>query len=242
MYPILEQTVRTVEVENNTISYVLRRKNVKNINLRVHSDSTISISASPFIPASLIDNFVLQHGKYILKTCENFKHKNQLSNENKKYISGEAFYLLGKLLRLKVAEGNNFVSTDGVYLFLNTTDINNKSLKEKIIKNYFNNYAKLEYEKIVNKIYPIFKKYNIKYPELRIRKMTSRWGSCLYEKHIITLNSELILYPESCIEYVVLHEFCHFIHHNHSKKFYNLLTILMPDWKDRKNVLENFNY
>ena len=72
------------------------------------------------------------------------------------------------------------------------------------------------------------------YPELKIRYMTARWGSCQPQKGIITLNSQLIEKPRRCMEYVVLHEFAHFIHPNHSKDFYTLVESLMPDWKERK--------
>ena len=68
--------------------------------------------------------------------------------------------------------------------------------------------------------------------------MTSRWGSCQTVKGIITLNSKLIEKPLRCIEYVVLHEFAHFIHPNHSKEFYDFVASLMPDWKERKIELE----
>ena len=44
--------------------------------------------------------------------------------------------------------------------------------------------------------------------------------------------------PRNCIEYVIMHEFCHFIHPNHSKLFYEFLTMLMPDWKIRKEILD----
>ena len=57
-------------------------------------------------------------------------------------------------------------------------------------------------------------------------------------KGIITLNKRLLEAPRYCIEYVVMHEFCHFIHPDHSKHFYAFLTMLMPDWKERKRILD----
>ena len=101
-----------------------------------------------------------------------------------------------------------------------------------------NKQCKIIFNEIVSEIYPIFKKYNISFPKLRIRNMETRWGSCLAKKGVITLNKQLLEAPRNCIEYVVMHEFCHFIHPNHSKHFYDFLTILMPDWKERKELLE----
>lgn len=101
-----------------------------------------------------------------------------------------------------------------------------------------NKQCKIVFSEIVDEIFPIFKKYNVSLPALRIRNMETRWGSCLAKKGIITLNKQLLEAPRNCIEYVVMHEFCHFIHPNHSKHFYDFLTILMPDWKERKKLLE----
>jgi len=67
------------------------------------------------------------------------------------------------------------------------------------------------------------------------------WGSCQPEKGVITLNSKLIAAPRNCIEYVVLHEFVHFIYSSHSKQFYEFVAMLMPDWKERKSELEKVN-
>ena len=91
---------------------------------------------------------------------------------------------------------------------------------------------------ICKEIYPLFKPYGVKYPLIKIRSMKSRWGSCQPQKGIITLNSNMIAAPREAIEYVVLHEFAHFIHPNHSKDFYGLVEKLMPDWKQRKAMLQ----
>ncbi len=68
--------------------------------------------------------------------------------------------------------------------------------------------------------------------------MKSRWGSCLPGKGIITLNKRLLEAPRGCIQYVILHELCHLIHPDHSKRFYGLLAAWMPDWKEWKTRLE----
>ncbi len=68
--------------------------------------------------------------------------------------------------------------------------------------------------------------------------MKSRWGSCNHTKGYINLNLKLIEKPTICIEYVVFHELAHLIYPNHSQKFYNYLTLYMPDWKVRKLKLE----
>lgn len=65
-----------------------------------------------------------------------------------------------------------------------------------------------------------------------------KFFSFLHKKEAIILNKKLIEIDKECIEYVVLHELSHFINPNHSKNFYNLVTVFMPDWKKRKARLE----
>ena len=73
---------------------------------------------------------------------------------------------------------------------------------------------------------------------VKIRQMKTRWGSCNPYKSYINLNIELIKKPKSCIEYVVFHELVHLLYPDHSKKFYDYLTLYMPDWQKRKEILE----
>ncbi|MEG2396279.1 MAG: M48 family metallopeptidase, partial [Oscillospiraceae bacterium] len=82
--------------------------------------------------------------------------------------------------------------------------------------------------------------YKIPNVIIKIRKMKSRWGSCQPKTGIVTLNSQLINAPIGCIEYVVLHELCHFVQPNHSKDFYSLVSAIMPDYKERKKLLNTY--
>lgn len=74
-------------------------------------------------------------------------------------------------------------------------------------------------------------------PELRLRKMRRRWGSCS-STGVITLNTHLIKAPESLSDYVILHELCHLREHNHSPRFYRLMDQVLPSWRAAKRALD----
>ena len=77
-------------------------------------------------------------------------------------------------------------------------------------------------------------------PELKIRKMQSCWGNCNRSKQIITMNEFLYKASPLCIEYIVLHELSHLIYPYHDKNFYNFIELHMPDWKERKKLLNSY--
>lgn len=90
---------------------------------------------------------------------------------------------------------------------------------------------------VVAEVYPTFARMGIAPPRVYMRRMTSQWGSCSPHRGSIGLNRSLAGKPRECIEYVVFHEFCHFIHPNHSRDFYALLESVLPDWKERRRRL-----
>lgn len=230
---------RTVVYENNEIHYLLEQKQVKNLNLRVHKDCMVYVSANPDIPAEKVDDFVVSKGTYIRLAQRKFREMARYAPQPKQYVSGETFYLLGRGVRLKVENGmRDAISSDGIYLHLCVKDTEDFAKKQKMVTRYLDEQCRSIFGEIILEAYPVFQKYGVPMPELRIRNMETRWGSCLAKKGIVTLNKRLLEAPRNCIEYVVMHEFCHFVHPNHSKQFYAFLTMLMPDWKQRKETLD----
>ncbi len=88
--------------------------------------------------------------------------------------------------------------------------------------------------------YPPFRELGVPWPQIRIRKMTSRWGSCHTARGIITYSTMLAERPEKAAEYVVVHEFAHFLVPNHSARFYETVASVMPDWRERKELLRQW--
>lgn len=70
-----------------------------------------------------------------------------------------------------------------------------------------------------------------------LRDMKTRWGSCSVVSGRIRLNKRLALYPEECLEYVIVHELCHLLEPSHNERFKTLMGSFLPDWKERKKRL-----
>lgn len=89
------------------------------------------------------------------------------------------------------------------------------------------------------KAYLLFRSRIKSKPMLKLRTMTSCWGTCNYVKNIITLNTNLIYCTKEQIFYVIVHEFAHLLVHNHSKDFYNIVEEFCKDYKEIRKSMRN---
>lgn len=88
--------------------------------------------------------------------------------------------------------------------------------------------------------FPPFSDMGIAFPIIKVRNMKTQWGSCRPREGILTFNTKLLDVPRECAEYVVVHEFAHFIHPNHSKDFYELVAHFVPDYKERRKRMKKY--
>lgn len=235
---------RRIELDGRTLYYDLERKNVKNLNLRIKADQSVYVSANYKVSEKSIRDFLQSKSDYIIKALDRYEEMAKYAPKPKAYVDGEGFTVLGHELRLKVIQGKrNSVVSDGIYLTLIVKDPSNPDIKKRTIDNWLKKQCHEYIQEVCKSVYPKFQKYDVEFPVLRFRNMVSRWGSCQPKRKILTFNIALIEAPISCIEYVVTHEFVHFLQPNHSKKFYQYLGMFIPDWKERKAVLEkNYGY
>ncbi len=215
-------------------SIIIIKKDVKNINIKIKPTCEVILTA----PLKTTD----KHIEYVLKKRADWiNRKVVFYKENQpppqtEYLSGENFKYLGRNYRLKVIESDEeMVKLQRGYLNLFVKDKKNFNRKNNLIKEWYKGKAKIHFQKALDKYQPIVKK-EIK--SVKIREMKTRWGSCNPIKSYINLNSELIKKSTQSIEYVVFHELTHLIHADHSKRFYNYMSVYMPDWKKRKERLE----
>lgn len=229
----------TVAYNDQLIEFELHRKKVKHINLHVRPDLSVMVSANQRVPLAYIQNFVRAKAPWILRAQSQFQNAPKERAVTKEYVSGDTFKYLGKQLRLKVAEGPREGAKYGRgSLYLQIKNQGDYLRKQKLVELWFRARAEIVFRESLERIYPLVEAYGIKRPEYIIKSMKSRWGSCDRHKRLITLNLELIKFPKDCIDYLVLHELLHFKHGNHGRHFYDLLKVLMPDWKQRNQILQ----
>lgn len=192
------------------------RKNNKNTYLRV-KDGKIIVTTNYLTSLTTINKLIKNNTAFIDKAL----------NKNNQKKEDDSFKLFGN-------------SYDIIYGF-NDTEIDNNKIytkDNKSLNKYLSKYIYNIYEERINYYYSLFEE-NIPIPNLKIRKMTSRWGVCNIKNHNVTLNLELSKYNIECLNYVIVHELSHFIHPNHSKEFWLLVGKYYPNYKNIRKYLRN---
>lgn len=228
-----------VKFGTKEIVYEISFSKRKTLGIIVKPDSKVIIKAPADISKNKIKEKVLKRAGWILKQ-QNYFTSFFPKTPERRYIGGETHLYLGRqyLLKIRIKKEES-VKLKGKLLEI-TTD--NKEKVKILVKDWYLKNAKKKLREYAEIIKTRFKqRYKAEPIAINIREMATRWGSCTKKGRII-LNPELIKAPKPCIEYVILHEMCHLIHHNHTQKFIDLLNKEMPDWEKRKNRLERFLY
>ena len=184
-----------------------------------------------------IQQKVLRRAPWILRQQRQFQEYVPRKELPRRYVSGESYRYLGRQYRLKVLEQSveRVVLTRG-QLTVSLPDRSDKRRIAQLVKKWYRSRARVVFEERLDKCHAQVASLGIPYPELVIRDMKSRWGSCTAAGRVL-LNLKLIQVPKDLIDYAILHELCHLKEHNHSRAFYILLDHALPDWRERRQRL-----
>ncbi len=230
----------SVDINGEKIVFFVERKNIKNINLKVNLDKKVTMSIPKKMEIEIAKEFVKNKAEWIKKQ-QNYYDSFAEKKEDITFENGETVYLLGKQYKMKIiSDIKNEILIKDKYFEIHVKEkyIENKEYIRKVYDTWLKEYAYKVFSELVKKYQRLLKKYNINLPNIEIKQMKSKWGSCLPSNNKVIFNLKLIKTPICCIEYVILYELAHFKYQNHSKNFYNFLTIFMPDWNARKKILD----
>ena len=220
------------------VAYEIIRKNVKNINLRIYPGGQIKISANPRVPIEVIERFIRSREAFVLKSLDRFESEGHRRQIERSVEENSVIRLFDRELILKIRTGrpdNAVILGDELHLTVQSTE--DENIKRKTLEGFLKDELLKRISEILPEAVGCLRKYDVERPEIKVRAMKTRWGSCNFSKKLITINAALAEYPSECLRFVLMHELCHLIHPNHSKEFYNTLTEVMPEWKLCKKML-----
>ncbi len=224
---------------NGTVDVKIIRKDIKNVHLKVFRSLNVVLSVPIQVPQDWIQKFLSKRTKWIDDQITKYKLSDG-TNTLENIKNGTSVQMLGKDMRVVFKESaKNSVEVDEKRITLFLKDVTDEEGAQKIFLRWWKKSAEDVFQNELNTLYEkIFKKYQVEKPVIYVRKMKTLWGSCTPSKSKVTFNNYLFKANIRCIQYVVLHELTHLLYPNHSKQFYDFLTVHMPDWKERKKQLD----
>ena len=219
--------MREILLRGQRIRYQLERKAVKYINLRVHTGGTVWVSANRHVPLAQVEAVLREKESFVLNARAKMAHRNALAPPPKAYIPGEQFRICGELFTLEQGTAPGVHASRGV-LRCGPGDLRAQ------VQQWIAQTSQAIFAKTAQTATALLAEEPIPVPvTLKMRRMVSRWGSCNPGRGIVTLSTRLLETPLPCIEAVVLHEYVHFLHPDHSAHFYAMLERYMPDYRAR---------
>jgi predicted metal-dependent hydrolase len=201
------------------------KKNLKNSYISINPHAKI-ILKTPKVSQKYINDLLLKKEmwirKQLIKAEENPIIKINLEDE---------VLLFGEVYSIDVPEA------DKLRELLKKTRLGST---KNILKCYDNFYKLYSKEYITQRLEYFSDIMNLKYTEVKFRKMKSRWGSC-NSKRVITFNTELLKVKKKFIDYVIVHELSHLVHMNHSRNFHDLVDKYILNSKQLRKEFKNVN-
>lgn len=224
--------IQTITIDNKRFNVELIRSRRRSISARLRRDGVVEVKAPLLFRENDMISFLTRHRRWLLRHYNNMQ---STDNQQKKFVSGEIHYYLGKQYVLKLVNSDeNSVYIEDNYL---VTNVKSPELVENQLNKWYKSQSQTVFSELLAPIIEKFGKYNVAPAKVSIRNMRSRWGSCSRRGNI-SLNMQLIKLQENCIRQVIIHEMCHLVYFNHQKEFYALMTEMMPDWKRWKKELK----
>ncbi|MBO4426048.1 MAG: M48 family metallopeptidase [Clostridiales bacterium] len=232
-------SLRIVSLDGRPAICEFEQKRVKNINVRVRDDGTLYCSYPRYVSQAEAERFVSSAADYLSKSIDKVVARQEKAGKPVKYCEGENIRVLGREVTLHILQGKkNEVEVIGGDVNLTVKDPEDNAQ----IKRTYDKWRRASLKRVVllycHEVYPHFAGLGVKYPEkIAFGEYKSFWGECFPSKSTLKFSLRLFEQREDLIEYVVVHEFSHFLELNHSKRFWAQVERLIPDWRERRKRL-----
>ncbi|PNK59496.1 M48 family metallopeptidase [Psychrobacter sp. FDAARGOS_221] len=226
------------------IAYTLVHKdNARKLRIKVHPDERVEVIVPPNTTDDFVESSVKKRARWIWQHLQDFKSQTNRVLP-RRYVSGEPQFYLGRRYVLKVVvdpdEAPNVKLVRGKLTVTLSEAIDDADKRGKQVKSLLNNWYQQKAKTIFAErlTLALFQAHWVSAsPSFKLLTMRKQWGSCSAQGNLV-LNPHLVKAPKECIDYVILHELCHIAEHNHSERFWRLLTQVMPHWKQVKTELD----
>jgi len=210
-------------------------KPIKNLHLAVYPpEGRVRVAAPDRLTEEQVRLAIIERLPWIRRHQRRLQEATRQSS--RELVSGESHYVWGQRLRLTVAErpGRASVSVDGGRLCLGVPAGTERHGREKALQEWYRAELHAKAGALVEQWAP---QVGRPVPYWNVRKMKTLWGSCNPQAGRVWFNMELAKKPTRSLEYIVVHELAHLIERRHDERFQALMDQLLPDWRSRRDEL-----
>ena len=217
---------------------IIRRLRRRTASICVKADNTVIVSVPALLSQKKINQLVQEKSDWIQRRLK-INHEMRQKFKPKAYVSGEALPYLGRNYRLQLIEGVlKPASLSRGRLVVQIPPLDSGELRTAhIVEQLTNWYQKQALNHLTEKTEYFAESIGVTPADIRVKSYKSRWGSCHVDGRIF-YNWRIIMAPHAVIDYLVVHELCHLIHHNHSREFWQQVESAMPDYRAAKAWLK----
>ncbi len=208
-----------LEINDKKIKVNIVYKNNKNIYMRFTNSNTLTVTCNPLVSQKKISEIIKKNNKSLIKMYQNIC---------KEEVKSQYFWYLGRAYQPVFDNTLKKVSFDGEHIY---------SKDERMLQKFYTMECKRVFTNELKRIIVYFP--NIPQFNLKIRYMKTRWGVNNQGNYSITLNSELLKKDIDLIDYVIIHELCHFYEPNHSCRFWQHVEQYYPKYKEARRRLRS---
>lgn len=204
------------------------RSRRRTVGLRVTEQADLVIHAPRWVTVSAIKKIVQEKQRWIERTRDRILQRNAASARH--FAEGSLFPFQGHDYPLRIsAERAGQVTFDDGFIVSGGSE---KEIRAALIGWYRSQADQI----IPERAAALSAMFKILAASFKVSAAKSRWGSCS-SRNTIRINWRLILTPPEVLDYVICHELAHVREKNHSKKFWNEVAVMMPDFEQRRQWL-----
>ena len=232
----MKSPASSVEYNGRTIVFDIEYRNRKTMAIHIRPPGDVVVFSPLYTGEEIIRNRVRSKGRWILKKIAEVNHLDP-EKYKKKFVQGEKFLFLGKHYDLKIIKNGRKIPKvffeDGV-LYLEAEVLDYKKSKKAMEKWY-----RIKAGRIIGDRVELYSKKLGSCPRsVKAKEQKRRWGSCTAKGNLY-FNWRCIMAPPPVIDYIIVHEMSHLVHPNHSKRFWQKVESILPDYKKRRKWLRD---
>ncbi len=231
-----EEQLQTVEPDiEYRVSYSRRRT----MGISISPEGGVVVRVPYRTPDFIVRNIIRDKSFWIKKVLK--KHSSlYVIDKGVRFESGAQLLFMGRYITLKLTSSEkSFINYHHDIIGIGTDNIHDPLKVQELLEQWYKREAQKTMTELFSSVLLKYGNYNFRPTGFAVRKMKKRWGSCTYRGNI-AISYDLVRLNPVFAEYVIIHELCHLVHHNHSREYYKLLTEVFPQWKDIRTELKKY--